>query len=96
MATTSEKGTVRVQVNSVDGNLTHPFKRTDTVADLQRYAYEKLVQDKTAIPLSATSIEFGGTALSAGESLGTLASGEKNPGHEIDLVVALTWVSQGG
>lgn len=92
----NEHGTVRVQVTSIDGNLTHPFKRTDTVADVQQFAYSRLVQDKTAVPLSATTVELGGTPVASSESLGTLASGGKNPGRDIDLSLALTWVSQGG
>src|SRR5512133_3637700 len=58
----NDHGTVRVQVTSVDGNLSHPFKRSDTLGDVQRYAYDRLVQDKGAVALEATSIELGGAA----------------------------------
>lgn len=94
--TAGQQGTVRVQVTSVDGNFTHPFRTTQTVGDVRQFAYERLVQDKTAVPLTATNMEFGGHAVADSESLGALASGSKNPGRDIDLILALTWVSQGG
>lgn len=92
----NDHGTVRVQVTSVDGNLSHPFKRDDTLADVQQFAYDRLVQDKSAVPLEATSIEVGGAARDLSTKLGTLAGTEKNPGRDIDLSVALTWVTLGG
>jgi hypothetical protein len=91
-----QKGTVRVQVTSVDGNLTHPFQRKASIGAVREYSYEKLVQDKTAVPLSATSIELDGNAISDSESVGTLALGREGHGKDVDLSLALTWVSQGG
>jgi hypothetical protein len=91
-----DNGTVRVQVTSMDGNLTHPFRVSQTVADVQQFAYERLVQDKSAIPLSATSIEAGGAGVAGSTKLGSLASGDEASGKGIDLSLALTWVSQGG
>jgi hypothetical protein len=95
-------GNVRVLVTSVDGNLTHPFKPTDTVAEVQAFAYPRLVRDKAQVPLSATSMERslpnGTTApLTGRESIGSLV-GPREPGHgnEIDLTLSLVWTSQGG
>lgn len=92
-----EHGTLRVQVTSVDGSFTHPFKRTDTVGDVHEFAYPRLVQDKAAVPITATSVEVGGTAVADSQPLAALAAGGgKQPGSEIDLTLALTWASQGG
>lgn len=93
---TNEHGNIRVQVTSVDGNLTHPFKRSDTLSVVQRFAYDRLVQDKSAVTLDSTSMEFGGKAQDLSLTLGALIDDVKNPGRDIDLSVALTWVSQGG
>lgn len=96
MAGSGEQGVVRVRIDSPDGKWTHPFKRTDTIAEVRERAYGQLVQNKTAVPLSATSIQFGGNPVADSEKLGTLATGGKNHGNEIDLVLSLVWTSQGG
>jgi hypothetical protein len=94
--TAHESSTVRVQVTSIDGNLTHPFRGAQTVADVQQFAYERLVQDKTTVPLTATSMEAGGEAVAGSQSLAALVGAAKGHGHDVDLSLALTWVSQGG
>jgi hypothetical protein len=91
-----EHGTVRVRVESTDGNFEHPFRVTQTVGELKAFAYERLVQDKGSVPLSATYIQVGNTSVSDGESLGALAAGGKNPGNQMDLVVSLGWPMSGG
>ena len=93
-----EHGTLRVVVTSVDGNLSHPFKRTDSVGDVQAFAYPKLVKDKTAVPFSSTWIEFNGKQVASTEQLGVLAGPEGSHGHgnEPDLTLTLAWGTQGG
>lgn len=80
----------------MDGNLTHTFRSAQTIGDVQQFAYERLVQDKSTTPLSATTIEVGGSGVAGSTRLSALVDGEKHHGNEIDLSVALTWVSQGG
>ena len=92
----NDRGTVRIQVTSIDGNLDHPFRRTDTIGDVRKFAYEHLVKDKSGVPFTATTIELGGVSIADSEAVGSLADAAKNRGKEIDLVVSLTWVSQGG
>ena len=98
-ATTS--GTLRVLITSVDGNITHPFKARDTVAELQAFAYGRLVRDQAQVPFSATSMERalpnGQTVpLSGSETLASLVGApEKGNGNEIDLSLSLVWTSQG-
>ena len=96
----SEK--VRVQVTSVDGNVTHPFNGTDTVAEVQVFAYGRIVRDKTQVPMTATSVERalpdGQTLPLSGAELLSSLVGPQEPGHgnEVDLVLSLVWTSQGG
>src|SRR2546430_12530200 len=90
-------GNVKVLITSVDGNVTHPFKSDDTVSSVHAFAYEKLVQDQGQVPFATTSMEFGGQPVADSEKLGVLATrGEKRHGHDVDLVLALVWTSQGG
>jgi hypothetical protein len=91
-----EHGVVRVQVQSPDGNFSHPFQRGTTIGMIKQFAYDRLVRDKASVPISATSIQLGGTVLSDSETVGTLAAGGKNQGNQIDLAVALVWQSSGG
>jgi hypothetical protein len=88
--------TLRVQVTSIDGNLTHPFKATDTMATVRHFAYERLVQNKNQIAEATTWIEFGGSKQDEGTELASLVDPQKNKGNAIDVVVALVWPSQGG
>ncbi len=98
----NSSGTLRVLITSVDGNLTHPFKARDTVAEVQAFAYPRLVRDQAQVPLSATSMERvlpnGQTVPLAGsETLASLVGPpEKGHGNEIDLQLSLVWTSQGG
>src|SRR5688500_12797164 len=48
-----EHGVVRVRVESTDGNFEHPFRVTQTVSELKAFAYNRLVEDKGSVPLSA-------------------------------------------
>ncbi|MDB4889234.1 MAG: hypothetical protein JWL61_1089 [Gemmatimonadetes bacterium] len=97
----SDSGNIKVEVTSIDGNLTHPFKRSDTIGEVHRFSYDRLVRDKTTVPFTATTIEFNSQPVSDAETLGSLASAADNKEHEKNkdegkLTLALTWVSQGG
>lgn len=67
-----EHGTIRVHVTSVDGHYTHPFKRTDSVREVHVHAYDQIVKDKTAVPLSSTWMEFDSKGVDDAVSLGSL------------------------
>lgn len=88
---------VRVLVTSIDGNFSHPFRRNDTVGDVHEQAYKKIIKDENATPYSSTSIEFKGSAENDATVLASLLDGsESGHGKDVDLVLALTWVTQGG
>jgi hypothetical protein len=90
------QGTIKVFITSPDGNVTHPFKRAETVGNVHDFAYKKLVQDKTAVPFSSTWMEYSGSAIADSESLDPLASGGANKSKEADVTLTLAWQSQGG
>ena len=87
------KDEISVTVTSVDGNMTAAFPRSATVGDVHHTAYDKLVRDKTAVPFSATTMEFENKPVADSEHLSKLVKGGPPP---TDLRLALTWVSQGG
>jgi hypothetical protein len=89
-------GTARIQVTSVDGNLTHPFRVDQTVDEVRVYAYDKLVQDKGQTPIESTWMEQGGTRLDGNTVIASLIDLTKQPGKEIDLTLNLAWTQQGG
>lgn len=89
-------GTATVLITSIDGNVTHHFKWSDTVDDVRKFGYDHLVQDKTQVPLSATWIEQGGTRLNNSTELSSLVDPKKQPGKEPDLTLNLAWTQQGG
>ncbi|MBB4637525.1 hypothetical protein [Longimicrobium terrae] len=91
-----EHGVVRVRVESTEGNLEHPFRVSQTVGELKRFVYDRLVQDKGNVPLSATYIQLGGKSVADSELIGGLATGGKNRGNEVDVVVSLGWPMSGG
>ena len=90
-------GTARVLITSVDGNVTHPFRWDQTVDDVRRFGYDRLVQDKNQIALSSTWIEHAGTRQDGGKRLSDLGDPtRKNPGNVPDLTLNLAWTQQGG
>jgi hypothetical protein len=89
-------GTARVQVTSIDGNLTHPFRWEQVVDDVRRFGYDRLVQDKGQIPLDNTWIEFNGVRQDGSTQLASLGNPKKQPGNEPDLTLNLAWTQQGG
>lgn len=92
-----EQGTLRVLVTSVDGNADHPFRREQTVGDLRRWAYDRLVRDKDQIALEGTWMEHRGHRVDDTRTLDSFELDvEKKRGKEIDLTLALAWTSQGG
>jgi hypothetical protein len=99
----SEHGELTVKITSVDGNMTQSFSRNTKVGEVRQIAYDNLVQDKTTVPLSATTIEFRGGAVTDSTSLKDLLkkqNDERNKDDkkdkDFDLLLSLTWVSQGG
>lgn len=92
----ADQGNARVQVTSVDGNLTHPFRWSQTVGEVRRFAYERLVQDKAQIPMNSTWVEFSGNRQNDETQLSSLAEPRKQPGNEPDLILNLAWTQQGG
>lgn len=88
---------IMVSVNSIDGNIKrHPFDATDTVGDVHRFSYDKLVQQKDQITLDRTWIEFNGDRVDDSRVLSTLAGSGQGHGGEIDLVMSLSWDTSGG
>lgn len=97
MAKPGEHGTLRVLITSVDGNADHPFRREDTVGDVRRWAYDKLVRDKGQIQFDATWLEHGGQRVDDSRALRLFdLPGERQRGREIDLTLNLAWTTQGG
>jgi hypothetical protein len=84
-----------VLVTSMDGHLRHPFDRTDTVGIVHRYAYDKLVKQKDAVPFERTWIEHNGQRTDDMVLLETLVNDEQH-GAEPDLTLALSWDTGGG
>jgi hypothetical protein len=89
-------GTARVFVTSIDGNVEHPFQWEQTVDDVRRFAYDRLVQDKNQVSLNNTWIERNTVRLENDVQLATLADPKKQPGKEPDLTLTLAWTQQGG
>ncbi|HEX8145032.1 MAG TPA: hypothetical protein VF553_20870 [Pyrinomonadaceae bacterium] len=86
-----------VSINSFDGNIKHhPFDATDTIGDVRRFAYDKLVQQKEQITLDRTWIEFNRERIDDGVVLSTLAERQQGGGPEADLTLSLTWDTGGG
>lgn len=90
------QGTARVQITSIDGNVTHPFRWNQVVDDLRQFGYERLVQDKNQIALNSTWIEKDGARLDGGVRLEQLTEPAKQPGNLPDLTLNLAWTQQGG
>ena len=89
--------TIRVLVTSIDGRISHPFQPETTIGEVRKWAYEKIVQDRSAVALDATWIEVDGSRVDDAGKLSSLVPEPRhNPGSEIDLTVALSWTSQGG
>ena len=89
-------GTARVLITSIDGNVEHPFRWTQTVDDVRRFGYDRLVTDKNQVPLSSTWIEMDGNRLDNARELSSLVDPKKLPGKEVDLTLNLAWTQQGG
>ena len=96
MSRDAERGVVRVQITSKDGNTVHPFRASETVDDVRSFAITRLVQDKGQVSLDSTWIELGGDVVPGARMLSTLVSDGKNRGNELDLQLGLGWQSQGG
>jgi hypothetical protein len=98
MPSESEKHrTIRVLVTSIDGRISHPFPPETTIGEVRKWAYEKIVQDRSAVALDATWIEVDGSRVDDAAKLSSLVpEPPHNPGSEVDLTVALSWTSQGG
>lgn len=91
-----EHGTIRILITSIDGNTSHPFQRRQSVGDVRKFGYDKLVQDKRQVPLDSTWIEKDNRRLEDATVLDTLVTETRKPGNEPDLVLSLAWTSQGG
>lgn len=89
-------GTAKVLITSIDGNVTHSFRWDQTVDDVRKFGYDRLVQDKGQTPLSSTWIEYNGTRQDNGTQLASLVNPKKQPGNEPDLTLNLAWTQQGG
>lgn len=89
-------GTLHVLITSIDGNVSHPFRRDQTIDDVRRFGYERLVQDKGQVQLNATWIEYDGQRVDNGKSLNGLVGSEKQGGKPPDITLNLAWTSQGG
>ncbi len=86
-----------VAINSLDGNIPHhPFNTTDTIGEVRRFAYDRLVQQKNQITLDRTWIEFNGKRIDDSIQLSTLANPDDASGSEPDLTVSLAWDTSGG
>jgi hypothetical protein len=86
-----------VSINSLDGNIPHhPFNTTDTIGDVRKFAYGKLVQQKAQITLDRTWIEFSGDRIDDATLLGALANPDDNSGSQPDLTLSLAWDTSGG
>ncbi len=89
--------TIEVLITSIDGNLKHPFRREQTVDDVRRLGYDKLVRDKAQIPFESTWIEFAGKRQDGAIRLSALVPSEGHEKkHETDLTLNLAWTQQGG
>jgi hypothetical protein len=91
--------TIRVLLTSIDGNLTHPFRGEQTVDDVRRFGYDKLVKDKAQIPFENTWIELLETRLDGSTRISSLVKPEKrdkDKGDDPDLTLSLVWTQQGG
>ena len=92
------RGTIKVLITSIDGNVTHPFRLDQTVDDVRQFGYQALVQDKGQISLSSTWIERAGTRLDNSTKLSSLIDPRKEHEREDqpDLTLNLAWTQQGG
>lgn len=96
MGMAEDRGALRVLVTSVDGNADHPFRDSQTIGDVRSWAYKQLVRDKSATSLDATWIDFKGNRVDDSVELGSLEREETKTGKDPDLVLSLSWTSQGG
>lgn len=85
-----------VQITSLDGHEKHPFDKTDTVGDVHRFAYERLVRQKDQYPIGQTWLEHNSQRVDGSTILSTLAERQQGGGPEADLVLALSWNTEGG
>lgn len=86
-----------VSINSLDGNIPHhPFDTTDTIGDVRKFAYDKLVLQKGQITLDRTWIEFNRERIDDSTPLGSLASPGDSGGSKPDLMLSLAWDTSGG
>ena len=86
-----------VSVNSIDGNIKHhPFDSTDTIGDVRRFSFDKLVQQKDQITFERTWMEFNGDRVDDSTQLSTLATRSQGGGPEADLILSLVWDTSGG
>lgn len=85
-----------VQITSLDGHEKHPFDNMDTVGDVHRFAYDRLVRQKDQYPFGQTWLEYNSQRVDDATVLSTLAERRQGGGPEADLVLALSWNTEGG
>jgi hypothetical protein len=86
---------LQVLVTSVDGNLQHPFDKTDAIGEVREFAYKRLIQQKNQLPIDDTWIELNGQRLDNSTLLSSLVEHERGA-HEPDLTLSLAWDTRGG
>jgi hypothetical protein len=84
-----------VLVTSLDGNLKHPLEKSDTVGDVHKFAYDRLVRQKDQIPFNRTWIEFNKQRQDESTILSSLTDHDRG-GPEPDLILSLVWETGGG
>lgn len=85
-----------VQITSLDGHEKHPFDKTDTVSGVHRFAYERLVRQKDQYPIGQTWLEHNSQRVDGSTILSALAERQQGGGPEADLILALSWNTEGG
>lgn len=86
-----------VSVNSLDGVIEHhPFDPSDTVGDVHKFAYDRIVSQKGQITIDRTWIEHNKHKIESSRALSTLASPDSAGGSAPDLVLSLAWDTSGG
>jgi hypothetical protein len=89
---------LKVMITSLDGHLNnpHPFNASDTVGDVHRFGYDRLVRQKEQNPFGQTWMEFSGQKIDDSVRLSALAEPSPGGGNEADLSFSLSWATQGG
>jgi hypothetical protein len=86
-----------VSINSLDGIIEHhPFDPSDTIGDVHRFAYDRIVSQKDQITFDRTWVEHNKQRLEESRTLSTLASPGSAGGSSPDLILSLAWDTSGG